>query len=194
MNRKAVEDLLDAVRDVPVWHDQPSAEARERWHNKRLGIGCDLPGCTANPCYCEHAEAESMEWRERATGEPYVRVRRLYERFNVEFDTAAPEVGELILSDGWVPNENRERLIAVLVRLAAGRPAGVLDHKARAVLVALEEPAESLAEVAERTRSPAVSFSTTKKLSKALQQRGLVRREPDGTWTRTDEGARVLGT
>lgn len=192
MDRKAVEELLDAVRDVPVWHDQPNAEARERWHRKRMGLGCDLPGCTANPCYCEDEEAEAMAWRERATGEPFARVLRLYERFNVEFDTAAPEVRELILSDGWMPNENRERLIAVLSGLIGGRVG--LDHKARAVLAALDEPAASLAEVAKRTRSPVVSFSTTKKLSAGLQKQGFMRQEPDGTWTRTDEGTKVLGT
>jgi hypothetical protein len=188
--RAAARDLLDAVRDIPAWIGAPAADVREWWHRRRESGACDVPTCHRDPCWCYPAEEQAIEWRFREVQPAHDRAWRIYSRFRIEFDEVEPEVGEL-LGDRWVPE--RDELVRLLVDLVRGVQVGV-DHKARAILAALAHPAESLAEVAERTRSPVVSLSTVKKLSAVLQEQGLVRREPDGTWIRTDEGGRVLGT
>ena len=180
--RAAAVELLDAVRDIPAWSGAPEPHVREWWHRRAATGACDVPTCHRTPCWCYPEQEQAIEWRLREVQAAYDRAQRLYSRFRIEFDDMVPAVGEL-LSEPGVPD--RDELVRVLVDIVQAAPQDVTsDRKALAILAALDTPAESLAEVAERTHGPVVSLSTVKKLSAALQAQGLIHRAPDGTWSR----------
>lgn len=194
--REFAVELLDAVRGVPPWNEEPTAKCREWWHRMNEGGGCSYADCNRSPCYCDPETDQEMQRRvPRGSVAPNRRARQIYDRYCLELDGASAEIGELI-ANLWMPNENRRRLIELLSGLSEQ---GVIecvedllvDPKVLAILRALENPAETHAETALRTSCPVVSESTVRKLSKKLQDKGLIERVED-SWHRTAEGTGSL--